>query len=114
MQHVLIDDSPSHALHKLGMWNRVEVFRQIRVNDVRIALMQQFIHLLDRILRTPLRPVAESIRLQIRTEDRFNNQLYSGLRHPIPDGWDSERTLSAPRLRDHYPSHGLWSVRLVV
>jgi hypothetical protein len=24
MQHVLIDDSPSHALHKLGMWNGVE------------------------------------------------------------------------------------------
>src|SRR5271157_990052 len=114
MQHVLIDDSPSHALHKLGMWNGVEVFRQIRVNDFRVALMQQFIHLLDRILRTSVRTVAESVRLQIRFEDRFNNQLYSGLRHPIPYGWDSKRTLSAPRLRDHDPPHGLWLVRLVV
>src|SRR5664280_2280910 len=114
MQHVLIDDSPSHALHKLGVWNGVEVFRQIRVNDVRVALMQQFIHLLDRILRTPLRTVAVSIRLQIRLEDRFHNQLHSGLRHPIPDGWDSKRTLPAPRLRDHDPPHGLCFVRLVV
>src|ERR1035441_8488670 len=114
MQHVLIDDPPSHAWHELGVWNGVEVFRQIRVNDVRVALMQQFIHLLVRILRTPLRTVAVSIRLQIRLEDRFHNQLHSGLRHPIPDGWDSKRTLPAPRLRDHDPPHGLWFVRLVV
>ena len=63
---------------------------------VRVALMQQFIHLLDRILRTPVRTVAESIRLQIRLEDRFHNQLYNGLRHPIPYGRDSKRPLSAP------------------
>ena len=45
MQHMLIDDSPSHTLHQLGMWNGVEVFGQIRVNDIRVALMQQFIDL---------------------------------------------------------------------
>jgi hypothetical protein len=57
MQHVLIDDPPSHALHKLGVRDGIEVFRQIRVHDIRVALMQQFIDLLDRILRTPVRPV---------------------------------------------------------
>jgi hypothetical protein len=35
--------------------------RQIGVNDLRVALMQQFIRLLDRILRTSVRTVAESI-----------------------------------------------------
>jgi len=29
------------------------VFAQICVNDIRVALMQQFIYFLDRILRTP-------------------------------------------------------------
>jgi hypothetical protein len=35
--------------------------RQIGVNDLHVALMQQFIRLLDRILRTSVRTVAESI-----------------------------------------------------
>src|ERR1035438_1566274 len=113
MQHMLIDDPPSHALHQLRVRDGVEVLRQVRVNDIRVALVQQLIYLLDRIQRTPLRPVAVSIRLQIRLEDWFQNQLGSGLRHSVPYGWDAERSLPASRLRDHYPPHRLWFVCLV-
>jgi len=57
MKHMLIDDSPSHALHKLGVRNSVKVFRKIGVHDIRVTLMQKFSDFLDRILRTPVRPV---------------------------------------------------------
>src|SRR6266568_2852814 len=96
------------------MRNRVEVLGQIRVHDIRITRMQQLIHLLDRILRTLPRPVAISIRLQVRFPDRFQNQLRRGLRHPIPYSRDSERPLPAARLGDHLPPHRLWFVRLIV
>jgi hypothetical protein len=42
------------------MWNGIEVLRQIGVNYIRVALVQQFIHLLDCILRTPVRPVVST------------------------------------------------------
>src|SRR5580698_7915755 len=105
MQHMLIDDSPSQALHQLGMWDGVEVLGQIRVNDIRVTLMQQLIHLLHRILRTPLRPVGVSTRLQVRLENRLNDQLGRGLRYSVPYGRDSERTLSATLLFDHLPPY---------
>src|SRR5438067_11701370 len=49
MQHMLIDDPPRHTLHQRGMWNGVKVFRQIGINDIRVALVQQLLYFLDRI-----------------------------------------------------------------
>src|SRR5712691_1530050 len=96
------------------MRNRVEVLGQIRVHDIRISPMQQFIHLPYRILRTLPRPVAVSIRLQVRFPDRFQNQLRRRLRHPVPYSWDSQWPLPAARLVDHLPPHRLWFVRLIM
>ena len=36
-QHVPIDDASSHRFEEVGMRDRVEVFRQISVNNVRVA-----------------------------------------------------------------------------
>ena len=37
MQHVPIDNPPSHALHKLGMRNGIKVLRQIGVHHIVVA-----------------------------------------------------------------------------
>ena len=37
MQHVPIDNSPSHALHEFGVWNGVKVLRQIGVHHIVVA-----------------------------------------------------------------------------
>jgi len=49
-----------------------------------------------------------------RFPDRFQNQLRRGLRHPVPYCRDTQRTLPAARLGDHFPPHRLWFVRLIV
>src|SRR3984957_18532838 len=36
-QDVSIHDTPGHRLHQLGVWNRIEVLRQISVNYVSVA-----------------------------------------------------------------------------
>jgi len=66
MRHLPIDDPRCHTLHQPGVRNRVKVLRQIRVHDIRISRSQQFIHFLNRILRTLPRTVAIGIRLQVR------------------------------------------------
>ena len=114
MQHMLVDDSPRYTLQQLGMRNRIEVFRQIGVNDIRVTLIQQLIYFLNRILRTSLRPVAVRIRLQIRLQDCFQDQLCGGLRHSVPNRWDTQGSLSPARLLHHDSSHRLWFIRLVV
>src|SRR5471032_2582250 len=94
--------------------NGVKVFRQIRVNDIRVAFVQQLIHCLNRILRTSLRPVRVSIRLQVRLKDRFQYQFCGGLRHPVPYCRDTQRAFSSARIRNHYSPHRLWLIRLLV
>jgi site-specific DNA recombinase len=37
MQHVPIDNSPSHALHQFGVWNGIKVLRQIGVHHIVVA-----------------------------------------------------------------------------
>ena len=105
MQHLPIDDSPSHTLHQLGMRNRVKVLRQIRVNHIPIPCLQQFIHFLDRIPRTPRRPVSVDIRLQVRLPDRFQYQFRGGLGHAVSDCRYPGRSLPGSQLVEHLSSH---------
>src|SRR5580698_1824882 len=66
----------------------------------------------NRVLRAPLRSIAISIRIEVRFQDWFQQQLGGGLHHPVPDRRNPERPLAATGLRDHYPSHRLWLIRL--
>src|ERR1022692_2747680 len=69
-------------------------------------------HFPDRVLRAPLRPIAISIRIEVRFKDRFQQQLCGGLHHPVPYCRNPQWTLAPTRLRDFHPSHGLWCIRL--
>ena len=73
MQHVLVDDSPRHALQKLGVRNRVKVFGQIGVNYIRIAFTKQLMHFLASLHAVLTTPV-----------DRFRCPLVAEWRTPAP------------------------------
>jgi hypothetical protein len=70
------------------------------------------VQFLDRLLRASLRPIAIGVRIEVRFKDWFQQQLGGGLHHPVPDRRNPERPLAATGLRDHYPSHRLWLIRL--
>jgi hypothetical protein len=71
--------------------NRVEIFRQIGVNDIGVAPADQPVHFLDCIGRTATGPVPIGTILEIRLEDRFQHELGGGLNHPIPNGRNAQR-----------------------
>ena len=68
--------------------------------------------------KSPVRSAARgtlaewSNRIEVRFKDWFQQQLGSGLHHPIPYGRNSQWPFAAAGLRDHHPSHGLWLIRL--
>ena len=82
------------------MWNRVEIFRQIGVDNVGIAPADQPVRFLDRIDRAATRAIAVGIVLEIRLENGFQHELGGSLNHPITDRWNAERALASTiRLR---------------
>src|SRR5208337_1000949 len=94
------------------MRDRVEVFRQIGVDNVGIAPAKQPVRFLDGVDRAATRPIAISAVLEVRFEDRLQHNLGGGLDHPIPDRRDAERTFAAARLGDRRPPHRIGPIRL--
>ena len=48
-QDITIYNPAGHTLHKVFVRNRIKILRQIRINDIRVALAQSLVNLLDRI-----------------------------------------------------------------
>jgi hypothetical protein len=94
------------------MRDRVEVFRQIGVNNVSVAPAYKPVRLLDGIDRAATRAIPISAILEVRLENRFQHNLGGGLRHPVPNRRDAKRTFAATRLRDHHPPHRIGLVGL--
>ena len=46
MQHRSVDDPASHRLHKLGMWNTIEVAAEIRIHDLPMTRVDQLVDVL--------------------------------------------------------------------
>jgi len=96
MQHVLVDDPPSHARHEFGVWNGVEVFRQIGRRRRPCSP--------DAAVHPPsgshpahsASTVAVSFGSKSASKIGSKISFAAGLRHPVPNGRDSERPLSAP------------------
>src|SRR5216683_250436 len=70
-QHCAIDHASSDTLHQLLVRDGVEILRQVRVDDLRIAVAQSPMHRLDRVPSTPARAIAVRTRVELRFEDRF-------------------------------------------
>ena len=106
-QYFPIDNSPGHTLHKFPVWDRIKVFRQIGINDIRIPLVEKHVHSLDGVARASLRSITIGTRFQIRFENRLQHHLGSRLNHSIPNSWNAKRPLASSRLRYHYALHRL-------
>src|SRR5215470_11348980 len=70
-------------------------------------------HFLDSTGPAAAGPIAISTVFKVRLEDRFQHQLGGGLNRPVPNRWDAERALAAPRLRDHHPPYWSRPIRLL-
>src|SRR4029453_10459102 len=70
-------------------------------------------HFPNGVLRASLRSVTIGTWFQIRLENRFQHDLGCGLHHAVPNSRNPKRPLPASGLRDHYPPHRLWLIRLV-
>ena len=62
MQHGLVADATGHAIHQLGVRDRIEVARQVGIHHFRVAGAQQRMHGLDRVERAALGPVGVLLR----------------------------------------------------
>jgi site-specific DNA recombinase len=113
-QDIPIDDASCNRLHQRTMRDRIEVFGQISVYHIRVAATDKRVDFFDRVESATFRAIAIGAGVQIRLEDRLKHQLGCGLYRSVPYSWYPERSFAvASRLRDHYPSHRCWSIRLL-
>jgi hypothetical protein len=113
VQHRAIDHASSDTLQQLLVRDGVEIFRQVRVDHLRIAVAQSPMHRLDRVLSTPARAIAIRTRVELRFEDRFQYKLCRGLHHPVPNRRDAEWTLAAATgFGNQDPTHGRRAIGL--
>jgi hypothetical protein len=106
-----ITDAAGHARHQRGVRNRVEVLRQIGVHNLGVSLVNGAGDLANRVERAPLRSIPVSRLVEVRFEDRLEDQDRCPLHHPIADGRNAERSLAhATGFRDKHPSDRLWCV----
>jgi len=67
--------------------------------------------LANRVESAPLRAVPVGRLVEVRLEDRFQDQDRGYLHHPVADGRNAEWSLAhAARLRNPHPSERLWSI----
>ena len=92
---------------------RVEVFRQVRIDDIRVPLAQRRMHRPNRIVRRTPRSIAIGTVLEVRFEDRFQHQLRGRLRHAVPNRRDPEWSLAAAWFGNHHPAHRRRPIRLL-
>ena len=82
------------------MRDRVEVLGQITLHNVRIAVLFEQPGYVPHCLHgAPAGPVAVRGGLEVRLEDRLDDQLSRRLHHPVPDRRDAERSLAGRPVR---------------
>lgn len=57
MQHVPVHHAAGDTLQQLLVRNGVEIFRQVGVDHIRVAVAQRVVYRPDRVLRAPLRSI---------------------------------------------------------
>jgi len=103
-QHVAVTDAACNRLHQRGVRNRIEVLAQIGIHDIGIPIAQRLVNFPHGVLSRTPRTVAVSAVVEVRLEDRFQNQLGRGLHHTVPSRRDPEGAFAAARLGDSSPS----------
>lgn len=108
----MIRDSSRQTLHQLGVRNRVEVLREVRIQHLGLASGKFPMHLLHRLHGAAPGSVPVRLIAQVSFEDGFQDELRCRLSHSISNGWNSQRPLSPSRLRYQHPAYGLGPIGL--
>jgi hypothetical protein len=87
MQHGSVDNATAKRLKKFGVWNLIEVGRQIGVNDFSMPRVDQLMNASYCIQRTAVFAIAILLWRKICLEYWFENQHRRSLRHPVTDSW---------------------------
>ena len=90
---------------QFGVGDTVEVFRQVGIDDVGVALMKGVRYVIYRIMGGFLWPESIGIRAEIRFKYRFDDKLYRHLGYPVADRRYPERAHAAVRFGDHDAPH---------
>jgi len=90
-----VNNAASHRLEKVHVWNRIKIFRQIRIDHIGIAPADQPVCFLDRITRTTARTISMGTVLKVRFKDWFQHKLGGSL-PLISGGLASASSLSRP------------------
>lgn len=98
--------------HELGLGDGVEVFRQVRIDDLGLPWKPTVGDGLHRLMGRALRAKPRRVVAKVRLEDRLHYELERHLHDPIPDRGDSQRALAAIRLGYPDPTHPVRAVRL--
>ena len=77
------------------MRDRIEVLRQVRIDDFHITLVQAS-GLFHGLVRPASGPKGERARMKVRLEDRHQHQVQRRLHHPVFDRRDAQRALPPP------------------
>src|SRR6202021_4084347 len=104
--HVESNINPlGHLLQQPVVPDVVEVGSQVKVENARLPLDDCVSYSLDRVMCCPLGPISKRSRLEIRLEDRFEDELERTLHHPVPDGRYRKAAAFAPSL-GYFPPPG--------
>ena len=78
----------------------VEIAAQVDVDDARLVLNDRSRHTVHRFMGCPLWTVSKRPRLEVRLEDRFQDELERALHHPVADRRNRKDADLAAILRD--------------
>jgi len=114
MQYTPIANASRKRAHQFGVRNAPEVVRQVGVDDFRMTVEQQLLHLDHRLLGVSPRAIGVLLWWKIGFEDRIEHQHRCGHAHPIAQGRDAQRPKLAVSLRDIHSPDRVRSVPLLL
>src|SRR3954471_1488825 len=96
------------------MLHRIEIGAQIQVDDIGLVGQNRLRHALDCPRRRLLWPISKRSRLEVRFEDRFQDQLQCSLDHPVTNSRNRQMACSAIRLRYPYGPYPQGPIRALL
>ncbi len=111
-QHGAVNDPLRHDLHQPIVWNCVEVGGHIGIQDPAHPLGERCVNRIQRLMRRLLRPEPVGVAVEVRFEERLEQQLRRHLHHAVTDVGNPQRPLSAAELRDVHAPYRSGPVRL--
>src|SRR5262252_5441578 len=82
MQNIRVINPLRHFFQQPVMPDIVKVGSQVKVEDARLLMDNCLCYPLDRVMRCPLGPISKRPRLEIRFENRLEDELERPLHHP--------------------------------